>query len=146
MQSTSTIFILFHPPHLPSPLPLVITPRENLFYTPVLNFLKCILVIQGDFTLILHTCLYCILIRLTPFINYPFSITLIPYYSIIFCTCHYTIIMHRYNVFWLYSLSVISFPLSPPCSPSPLRQIHYYNHVLSLSLSFSTWKEDVTVV
>jgi hypothetical protein len=51
---------------MPSPLPLVPTPRKDLFYPPVLPFfLKCVLIVQGVFTLVLQVCLYC------AFMNWP---------------------------------------------------------------------------
>jgi hypothetical protein len=71
-----------HPTHLlhsfllPSPFPLVPTLRQDLFNLPVLHFYNCILIVQGGFTMVFHTCIYWTLIRWTPSITYSFSITL----------------------------------------------------------------------
>jgi hypothetical protein len=45
IETTSTMFIFLHPFHSPSPLLLVPTPEQNLFYISVLHFLKWILII-----------------------------------------------------------------------------------------------------
>jgi hypothetical protein len=68
--STSTIFTLLHLVCLPLLLLLELTPRYDLFYLPAFHFLKCILIVQGHFTLVFHTCIFHKLIRLTPFIIY----------------------------------------------------------------------------
>jgi hypothetical protein len=49
-----------HPPHW---YPL---PRKDLFYPPALHFSKCMLMVQGDFTLVLQACIYYAWIKLTP--------------------------------------------------------------------------------
>jgi hypothetical protein len=42
-------------------------------------FLKCVLIVQGSFTLVLQTCIYHALIKLTPpSVTYSFSITMFP--------------------------------------------------------------------
>jgi hypothetical protein len=57
IQSISTIFVLLHPLHVPSSLPLMPTPGQDLFYLPVLRVFKGILIIQGVFALVFHTCI-----------------------------------------------------------------------------------------
>jgi hypothetical protein len=107
-----------HPPYLPSftlPLPTGTHPQTDLFYLPVLHFFKCMLIVQEDFTLIFHTCIYHTLIRLTSSITYSFSITLVTCYSLTFSALCYTIFMHRCNVSIIHSL-LFSFSLLPPHS------------------------------
>jgi hypothetical protein len=41
-------------------------PRKGLFYPLVLHFLKCLLIVQGGFTLVLQTSIYHALIKLSP--------------------------------------------------------------------------------
>jgi hypothetical protein len=65
-QNISIIFAIFHPFLLSFPLSLVPIPRQDLFYFPLLQLFKCILLIQGSFALVFQTCLYSALIRLTP--------------------------------------------------------------------------------
>jgi hypothetical protein len=63
-----------HPPFTPSfPLflwpflPLVSTPRKDLFFPPDLHFfkIKCALIVQGCFTLVLQVCINCAFIKIT---------------------------------------------------------------------------------
>jgi hypothetical protein len=54
-------------------LPLVLTTEKDLFYSPVLHFLK------GGFSLAFQTCISGALIRLTPPFTYSFSIIMLPY-------------------------------------------------------------------
>jgi hypothetical protein len=75
----SSVFIYWykiHPPYTPSfslslcpPLPLVPTPGEDLFFLFALHFLKikCILIVQGDFSLVLPVCTYHAFSKLIPF-------------------------------------------------------------------------------
>jgi hypothetical protein len=65
VKSTLTIFVLLHPLHFASLLSLVPTPGQDLFYLPVLHLSRCMLIIQGFFPLLFHTCVICTLIRLT---------------------------------------------------------------------------------
>jgi hypothetical protein len=52
---------------MPTHLPLVPTPRKDLFYPLALHFFKkCILIAQGSFTLVLQVFLYSALIKFTP--------------------------------------------------------------------------------
>jgi hypothetical protein len=46
-----------------TPLPWVPTARKDLFYLPALQFFKCVLIVQGRFTLVLQACIYCALIK-----------------------------------------------------------------------------------
>jgi hypothetical protein len=70
MQSTLTLFTVFHPFHLP--------PTDTLLWTgPFLPscfsfFKKCTLVIQGGFALVFSHMYILSLIRLVPFITYSF--------------------------------------------------------------------------
>jgi hypothetical protein len=56
-----------HPPSsiccLPFPVPQIPTHTE-LFYLPVFQFFRCILIVRGSFTLVFFTCIYCTLFRL----------------------------------------------------------------------------------
>jgi hypothetical protein len=134
MQSTLTIFTTLSP--FAHPLPIG---RKDHKKGPVLHpqhlhlFFNCILIFQGEFTLVLHMCLYCALVRLTTFFSYSCSIALLPYYSAAFSVFCYSIFIHKCNVFQCYSLVSFLFPLSP--LHSPLRQTHYYNNFSPLCLS-----------
>jgi hypothetical protein len=65
-QNISTIFTLICPCPLLTSLQLVPTPGKDLFYPSVLNFFfKCILIVQGGFTLVLQACIYRALVKLT---------------------------------------------------------------------------------
>jgi hypothetical protein len=89
------------------------------------NF-KYILIAQGDFTLVFHTCIYRTLIRLTPSITFSLShcSPIIQQLSMHFVIpSSYTDAMY-FNI--IHSLS-FSFPLPSP--HSLLIQIHDYNHV-----------------
>jgi hypothetical protein len=44
---------------------LVPTPGKDLFYFPILHFIKCILIVLRSFTLVFQTCINHTLIRLT---------------------------------------------------------------------------------
>jgi hypothetical protein len=74
----SFIFIYgykIYPPYSPSfplslclPLPLVSTPRKDLYFPPALHFffIKCILIVQGGFFLVLQVCIYSALTVYSP--------------------------------------------------------------------------------
>jgi hypothetical protein len=65
-----------HPPFLvPTLLPLVPTLRKDLFFPPVLCFLKCVLIVQGGLTLDMGTSCFN---QIVP-ILFPFSVTTLPY-------------------------------------------------------------------
>jgi hypothetical protein len=62
---------MHHIHHLPfpyaHPIPLLLTPRKNLLYTPGMHFyLKCMLIVQGGFVLALQTYIYHALFKLAP--------------------------------------------------------------------------------
>jgi hypothetical protein len=73
--------------HIRSPSPslftythtLVPSSGQDLFYLPVLHFLKCIFIVQGGLALVFYTCIYHTLIRLTSSILY----SLLPCFPII---------------------------------------------------------------
>jgi hypothetical protein len=100
MQNT---LIIFHAPfYFPFPFPLVpFHIKQDLFYLLILHFLKCILIVKWGSAMV---CVYCSLIKLTPFVIYSFSITMLPYCSTSFSTFLYTIFICIYKVFWYYSL------------------------------------------
>jgi hypothetical protein len=100
------------------------TPRLGLFYLSVLHFFKCILIVQGGFTLVFQTCLCLTLIRLSP--HYLLFFTLLPYYSTAYSALCYIIFIHRCDVSILFILLIFSFLHSFPCCP-------LYSLCLSLS-------------
>jgi hypothetical protein len=106
-------------------LPVVFTPRQDLFYLPDFHLLKCILIVQEGFILAFHTCVSCTLIR--SIISITYSMAPLLYYSTVFCTFHYSTFTHKCNVFQYYSLS---FYFSLPQPHIPLKQTHDYNYVL----------------
>jgi hypothetical protein len=112
--------------HLSSPSPftllhpLVLSPRQALFYLPSCHILKFILIVQGGVHLLFHI-LY--ITQINPFIIYSFSTTLLPYYSAAFSAFCYTIFIHR--------LTCLLFTLSlPPCSPI-IQQFSVHSVILS---------------
>jgi hypothetical protein len=119
------------PPYLPSftlsscsPLPLVPTLREDLFYLPVLHFLKCVLIAQGSSTLVSQTCL----IRLTC-VTYSFSTCLSPITQQ--PTVHCVMVFSYTDAMCFNLFSIIFFLLLPPYSSYRSTICHG----LSLSLS-----------
>jgi hypothetical protein len=132
MQSTLTIFAFLHPLCFPSLLQLVPTPGQDLFYPPMLHFIKVYINCSKGFCLGISYTLICqTSIRLISSIIYSFSIILFPYYSSAFSTFCYVVFIHICSAFQYYSLS-FSFPVLPPhCSH---RQICYYYHSLCLYL------------
>jgi hypothetical protein len=70
--SSTIIMSLLHPLHLPSPNPLLPTPKQDLFYLPV--HFKCVLIVQRSFAVVFHTYMYYTLIRLTLSMTLFFSI------------------------------------------------------------------------
>jgi hypothetical protein len=110
--------LLFTPP------PTGAHPGQDLFYLPVLRFLKYILIFQGGFTwYFAHLCIT--LNQINPRTIYSF---LLPCFPIIQqLTKHlYYIHTQMQSVSRWFTLS-FSFLLPH----SPLRQSHYYNHILS---------------
>jgi hypothetical protein len=124
IQPTSTIFTFPHTLFMPCPLQLVPTSRQDCFTFLSFMFLKCILIVQGNFILVFQTCVYCVLIKLPPPITYSFSITLVPYYSIAYSAVRYTTFIHRCDISIL-SFSNVLLPSPPPCSPCS--QNHWHN-------------------
>jgi hypothetical protein len=61
------LYIYSSPPWYPLP------DRNNLTFLSIIFYIfKCILIVQGGFTVVFHTCIYYTLIRLTPSIIYLF--------------------------------------------------------------------------
>jgi hypothetical protein len=99
------------------------------------------LIFQWEFPLAFHTCIYCILIRLTSCVIYSFSIVQLPCYLTAFSAFHYTTFIHRHIYFNIIHFLSLTFLLLPP-----FRQNHYYNHVLSLIhiyMYMGCWEECV---
>jgi hypothetical protein len=112
--------------YLFSSFPLIPTmPRQYLFHLPVFHFKKLYIDCSRGFTLIFHICIYCTLNRLTSSITYSFSVALLPYYWTVLSAVCYTVLTHKCNVFWHYSLLIFLFScLASPSSPEtdPLLQ------------------------
>jgi hypothetical protein len=72
IQNTSTIFTLINSFLVPTHWHL---PVEKTYF----SLLPFILLVQGDFALVLQACIYCDLIKLTPPpVTYSLSITMLP--------------------------------------------------------------------
>jgi hypothetical protein len=67
------------------------TPGKNRFYFPVLQFLNCMLFIQGGIALVFLTCIYCTCL------NNPF-------YSLLFPYCPAPLLCNTLHWIWLYDL------------------------------------------
>jgi hypothetical protein len=100
-------------------------------FTFLFFIFKCMLIVQGSFTLVFHTYVNWDLIRLASSITYFFSITMLPYHSTLFSAFSYAFFIYRCNVFWHYSLS-FSFPLLLPCIPTESFFLYIYIYVLLL--------------
>jgi hypothetical protein len=117
--------------HLPSSSPFTLSHTG-----PVLpscpSFFKYILIVQGDFILVFHTCVYHTVVRLTPSINSLYHS--FPYSSTAFSIFCYTIFIQRYNVLIL-SLYHSLFPSGLFLVPSDR---HTITIMFFLSLSLPT--------
>jgi hypothetical protein len=83
-----------------------------VFFPLVLHFFKCILVVQGGFTLAFRTCINRALIRLPPL----FTLALLPIIQQL--TVHYlTLSSFIDGMFQKFSFSNILFPSPASCSP-----------------------------
>jgi hypothetical protein len=92
IESPLIIFMLLHLFCLPLPLLLVPSLRQDQFYLSALHFLKCILIVAGDFAVVVCTSICSTLLRFTPSI-YLFFITLFPYYLTAYNVFHYPIFL-----------------------------------------------------
>jgi hypothetical protein len=101
-------------------VPLVPTPEKNLFYPSVLNYFKCVVTVQGWFTLVLQAWIYSALIKLSPpLLTLSLSLCLPNIQQL---TVQYIILYSNIDgLFQHYSFSNI-FPSSTTCSP--LRKPH----------------------
>jgi hypothetical protein len=74
IRSALTIFALQASPTT-LPFHLIVTPGQDLFYLPILHFLRWTLILQGSFALVFHTYIYHTLIRLAPstYLIFPLS-------------------------------------------------------------------------
>jgi hypothetical protein len=88
---------------------------ELLLFNLILIFYWCILIVQRGFTVVFHTCVYCILMTLTPHC-FLFSHLLPPQFSTAFSGVPHTILTDKRNILtWLtpsFSFS-LPFPLIP---------------------------------
>lgn len=112
IQNTYTICGFLDPLLLTFTILLVPSPEQDLFYLPILHFLKHILIVKGIFALVFQTWIYRALIRLTPSITYSFSVTRSPVVQSLQCMA-YTIFMHRCDVSIFFTLTCF-FSLPPP--------------------------------
>jgi hypothetical protein len=113
MNTKYAIVTLIHPFLMPSPSHWY-SSLENMFYLPSFIFLKCILIVQGGFTLAFQTCIYHAVIRLNPlhyllFLYYHAPLLFRSLQCIMFYYLHIQI--ESFNIF--HSLT-LSFPLLPP--------------------------------
>jgi hypothetical protein len=138
LRTISTDFILLisymdtnhihHPFLVPSPLPLVLTTWKHLFSScPSFFKIGCILIVQGEFALILQGCIYRAFIKCPPLLTHclsPCSPNIQQWIqlNIQFNVC---IISYSYidELFQYFSFSNIFFLY--PTSLCPLRQTHY---------------------
>jgi hypothetical protein len=94
-------------------------PQKKLFPFCHTLFIKCLLVVQGGFALVLQVCIYHALIKLIPAPYY--LLILYDHASLIFNSLfatHYIIIIYR----WVISIFfILSHFLNSPTSHSPLR-------------------------
>jgi hypothetical protein len=105
---------------VPIHLPLVCLPRKDLFFLAALHFLKImyILVVQGDFALVLQACIYHALIKLTPplYLLIFYHQALLIFNNLQYSALYYIhIYMGYFNIF--HSL-VFFYLLLPPVVPS----------------------------
>jgi hypothetical protein len=116
IQSTSTIFTLLHPLNLS---PSHIHTGTHLWTGPVSpscpSFFKCVLTVQGGFTLVFHTYVHHSFNQINPLFYLLFLYHPAPLLFNTLSALCYTIFINRSNVFQYYSLFVVIF--SSPASP-----------------------------
>jgi hypothetical protein len=100
---------------------MVPTPRQDHFCLLVFHFLKCILVVQGGFALVSHTCIYCTSTKLTPSITLSLSLCYLTFKTI---KCfHYTSVIHRCTYFKI--IHSLSFTFLLPLLSDSLSQSNF---------------------
>jgi hypothetical protein len=86
IQNTPTVVTLLHPLCLPLPSHRYPLPDRTRFSFLSFIFYKGILIVRGHFTLVFHTCIYCVLIGSTPSVT--FSLSPCPRYSSAYSALH----------------------------------------------------------
>jgi hypothetical protein len=108
-------------PHSPFPcahhLPLVSTPGKDICFPLLFTFLKCILIVQGGFAVILQACIYHALIKLAPPL---LTLSLSPCSPNVQQLTVQYIMLYSYidGLFQYFNSVTFSLPLLPPVGPS----------------------------